>query len=29
VCGIDESLVFDLSYKNATALIRFAELINR
>ncbi len=29
VYGIEGSLVFDLSYENATTLIRFAELINR
>jgi len=29
VYGIQKDLVFDLSYKNATALIRFAEFINQ
>jgi ABC-type Fe3+-hydroxamate transport system substrate-binding protein len=29
VYGIEKSLVFDLSFKNATALIQFAEFINR
>jgi iron complex transport system substrate-binding protein len=28
VYGIDKTLVWDLSYKNATALVRFAEFIN-